>query len=266
MAVQQVFIRFFGILVCLFSISVRGFAQDVPPQSLRIAAASDLQWAMKECIAAFLKTHPKVRIEPVYGSSGNFVAQIRAGAPFDVFFSADVEYPRTLFQAGLTTSQPREYALGRLVLWEARTTEMTKISLSQYLQSPQVRRIAHANPAHAPYGKRAKEVLAHTFKNASELTTIESKCVLADNVAQAAQFVQTGAAECGFISLSLVLSPPFQGKGSYVVLDSALHTPLRQAVVVIKSRPNIQLSEDFVGFICSVEGAQILGKYGFRWI
>jgi molybdate transport system substrate-binding protein len=241
-------------------------------QTLRIAAAADLQWAMNDLAAAFRVKHPNVRFDAVYGSSGNFVAQIRAGAPFDAFFSADIEYPRALFDAGLTTSAPHEYGLGRIVLWKLHARAFDLSQGITLLASKQIRRIAIANPDHAPYGKRAKEYFQNASKNVSNsaqiLALIEQKCVFGDNVAHAAQLVQSGNADVGVISLSLALAPsPQRGlasKGAYVLIDSTLHTPLRQGAVVVKSRPNAALAEEFVAFVCSVDGARVLARYGFR--
>ena len=235
----------------------------VPAQTLRIAAAADLQWAMADLTRAFHTKHPNVRFDAVYGSSGNFVAQIRAGAPFDAFFSADIDYPRALFDAGLTTSAPHEYGLGRIVLWTAHVGTFDLWQGIQLLASKHVRRIAIANPTHAPYGKRAKEYIQNASTSPQMLALIEPKYVLGDNVAHTAQLVQSGNADVGVISLSLALAPTLARKGAYVVIDSMLHTPLRQGAVVVKARPNVALAEEFVAFVCSVDGARILQRYGF---
>lgn len=258
-------------LITLVSTFVFLLNTQAQAQTLRIAAAADLQWAMTDLAAAFRVKHPNVSIDAVYGSSGNFVAQIRAGAPFDAFFSADIDYPRALFDAGLATSAPHEYGLGRIVLWKAQSRTFDLSQGMKLLASKQIRRIAIANPAHAPYGKRAKEYFQNALNNAPNsaqtLALVEQKCVFGDNVAHAAQLVQSGNADIGVISLSLALAPTpkraLASNGAYLLIDSALHTPLRQGAVVVKARPNVALAEEFVAFVCSVDGARILARYGF---
>ena len=124
---------------------------------ITIAAASDLKLAMDEIAASFRKAHPGAAVEVVYGSSGNFHAQIQQGAPFDLFFSADIAYPRELAQRGLAGSEVKPYAIGRIVLWSA-SLDATQLTLTS-LADPKITRIAIANPKHAPYGKRAEEAL-----------------------------------------------------------------------------------------------------------
>lgn len=245
------------ILACALPVSA--FAQ-----SLRVAAAADLQQALPDLVQAFRTTHPNARIDVVYGSSGNFVAQIESGAPFDIFFSADMRYPENLFTKGLTTSKPRRYALGKLVLWVGKTAhknfdaDVRREGLT-LLNSPHLRRLAIANPAHAPYGERAKEAL-----QASKLwNTVEKRLVLAENVAQAAQFTQTLNVDAAIISLSLALSPAMQNAGSYALIDAKLHKPLEQCAVVLKRSVHLALADEFLQYICSPEGASILARYGF---
>jgi molybdate transport system substrate-binding protein len=259
-------------LITLYSSFVLLLALHVSAQALRIAAAADLQWAMNDLTTAFRMKYPNVRFDAVYGSSGNFVAQIRAGAPFDAFFSADMDYPRALFDAGLASSAPHEYGFGRIVLWKANARTFDLSQGVKLLASQQIRRIAIANPAHAPYGKRAKEYFQNALNNAPNnspnsaqtLALVEQKCVFGDNVAHAAQIVVSGNADIGVISLSLALAPMLVRKGVYVVIDSTLHTPLRQGAVVIKARPNAAWAEEFVAFVCSADGSRILVRYGFR--
>ncbi len=258
--------RVFVMLCLMMLVLANGTVTSAFAQKLRIAAASDLQWVMPELIAEFRKQSPNAssnaQIEAVYGSSGNFVAQIRAGAPFDVFFSANIEYAEQLANTGLTSTMPREYARGIVVLWCA--------SGSSFIKSPKdladtrVQRIALANPRHAPYGKRAEEFLQRFFADTLVLKRVSGKVIFADNVAQAAQFVQTGAANCGFISLSLALAPPFQSSGGRIIrLDSTLAPPLRQAAVVVKASKDAVSAHSFLDFVCSPKAATIFARYGF---
>ncbi|TAE27501.1 MAG: molybdate ABC transporter substrate-binding protein [Candidatus Kapaibacterium sp.] len=261
--IAEYFITRFVTAVCvLFGVSI----SSGNAQKLRIAAASDLQWAMPELIAEFRKqssnTSNNAQIEAVYGSSGNFVAQIRAGAPFDIFFSANIEYAEQLTNAGLTTTKPREYAQGIVVLWCSARSSF--IQSPKDLTNPRVQRISLANPRHAPYGKRAEEFLHRFFADTLVLKRVWGNVVFADNVAQAAQFVQMGAANCGFISLSLALAPPVQSSGGRIIrLDSTLAPPLRQAAVVMKARKEAALAHSFLDFVCSPKAATIFTRYGF---
>lgn len=233
-------------------------------QSLRVAAAADLQQALPDLVQSFRTKHPNARVDVVYGSSGNFVAQIEGGAPFDVFLSADMRYPENLFTKGLTTSKPRRYAFGKLVLWVGKNSSVKLAADAQHnglalLNSPHLHRLAIANPAHAPYGERAQEAL-----QASKLwNTVEKQLVLAENVAQAAQFAQTLNVDAAIISLSLALSPAMQTAGSYTLIDAKLHKPLEQCAVALKRSAHLALADEFLQYICSPEGASILARYGF---
>jgi molybdate transport system substrate-binding protein len=233
-------------------------------QTLRIAAAADLQQALPELVQAFRVKHPNASMEAVYGSSGNFVTQIVSGAPFDVFLSADMRYPENLNAKGMTTAKPRRYAVGTLVVWVGKQTRtniddaVQKTGLA-VVNDPRVRRVAIANPAHAPYGERAKEAL-----EAKNLwSAVQKRLVLADNVAQAAQFAQTLNVDVAIISLSLALTPAMQKAGSYAPIDRKLYTPLEQGIVALKRSSEPMLANEFVEYVCSPEGASILARYGF---
>jgi molybdate transport system substrate-binding protein len=224
---------------------------------IHVAAAADLRFAMDEIIALFEKSHPGDRIEVNYGSSGKFYAQIRNGAPFDLFFSADSELPEKLVQEGLAIPEVEPYALGHIVLWrpgsDARPPTLANL--------PRVenRRIAIANPKHAPYGMRAVEAL----KAAQVWDAVESRLVFGENIAQTAQFVQTGNADIGIIALSLALAPAFAGKGSYTPIPADLHQPLRQGFVILKYGEGKALAKAFATFFGNPDVRQIMSRYGF---
>lgn len=224
---------------------------------IHIAAAADLRFAMDEIVALFTKSHPGNRIEVSYGSSGKFFAQIRNGAPFDLFFSADSELPEKLVQEGLAISEVEPYALGRIVLWrpgsDARPLTLANLPREEY------RRIAIANPKHAPYGMRAVEAL----KAAQVWDAVESRLVFGENIAQTAQFVQTGNADIGIIALSLALAPAFAGKGSYTLIPADLHQPLRQGFVILKHGEDKALAKAFAAYFGNPEVRQIMSRYGF---
>lgn len=225
-------------------------------QELTIAAASDLQSALPEVVAAYEKqTGKKVRV--VFGSSGNFFAQIQNGAPFDLFFSADVDYAKRLETAGLT--QPGSlyiYALGSIVVWDAETPLDLERSGLQALKDPRVKHIAIANPAHAPYGRAAQTALV----NAGIWEAVKDKIVMGENISQAVQFVQSGNAQVGIIAGSLVSE---KTKGSIWVVPPKLYPKLEQAVVILKSSKLSGDAEEFLAFMKSDATRQIMKRFGF---
>lgn len=228
---------------------------------ITIAAASDLKFAMDEIVASFRKAHPGDEVEVVYGSSGNFHAQIQQGAPFDLYFSADIAYPRKLAQRGLAASEVKPYAIGRIVLWSA-SLDATKLTLAS-LTDPKITRIAIANPKHAPYGKRAEEAL----RAVGVWEKVEPKLVYGENIAQTAQYVQTGNAQVGIIALSLAVNPELSGrlggKSGYWLIPDNLHQPLKQGFLITKRAAGNPLARRFAGFISTKPVRDIMTRYGF---
>ena len=241
------------IFVCLLVAGQAAHAEE----KLTIAAAADLKFALDEIVVLFKGAHPAARIETIYGSSGKFQTQIRLGAPFDLYFSADIAYPRALAAEGFAASEVRPYAVGRIVLWSPSRNvgEMTLADLSD----PSIKKIAIANPKHAPYGKRAEEALTA----AGVWDKIESKLVFGENVAQAAQFVQTGNAQIGIIALSLALSPELAQQGRYVLISDKLHGPLEQGFIITKRAADNLLAQEFARFMTSNEARIIMSRFGF---
>jgi molybdate transport system substrate-binding protein len=225
--------------------------------SITIAAAADLKFAMDDIVTTFRQAHPADRVNVIYGSSGQFYTQIRQGAPFDLFFSADIAYPQALAAAGLTASAPKSYATGRIVLWSA-TLDASKLRL-QDLAEPRFDRIAIANPEHAPYGKRAQQAL----QASGVWDKVRGRLVYGENIAQTAQFVQTGNARIGIIALSLAMNPAFAAKGGYALIPADLHEPLDQGFVVTRRAAGNPLARSFAGFIDSPPAQAILHHYGF---
>lgn len=224
---------------------------------ITIAAASDLKFAMDEIAASFRKAHPSDDVEVVYGSSGNFHAQIQQGAPFDLYFSADIAYPRELARRGLAASGVKPYAIGRIVLWSA-SLDATKMTLAS-LTDPKITRIAIANPKHAPYGKRAEEAL----RAAGVWEKVEPKMVYGENIAQTAQYVQTGNAQVGIIALSLAVNPELTGKGGYWLIPDNLHQPLEQGFLITKRAAGNPLARRFADFMSTPPIRAIMTRYGF---
>jgi molybdate transport system substrate-binding protein len=230
---------------------------------ITIAAASDLKFAMDEIVASFRKAHPGDEVEVVYGSSGNFHAQIQQGAPFDLFFSADIAYPRGLAQRGLAAAGVKPYAIGRIVLWSA-SLDATRMTLAS-LTDPKVTRIAIANPKHAPYGKRAEEAL----RAAGVWEEIEPKLVYGENIAQTAQYVQTGNAQVGIIALSLAVNPQMAGKlagrGGYWLIPDNLHQPLEQGFLITRRAAGNPLARRFADFMSTKPVRALMARYGFAF-
>lgn len=226
-------------------------------ERVTLAAAADLKFAMDEIVAAFHRANPGERVEPVYGSSGKFRAQIEQGGPYDLYFSADIEYPRALAAAGLAASPVKPYALGRIVLWRPGTAG-GKPKLED-LAGPAITRIAIANPRHAPYGKRAEEAL----RAKGLWDGVRDKLVFGENIAQAAQFVQTGNAQVGIIALSLALSAELAGKGEYTLIPDALHQPLLQGFIVTRRAAGSALARRFAAYMDQAEARAVMARYGF---
>jgi molybdate transport system substrate-binding protein len=231
--------------------------QQQPP--LRVAAAADLQFALKD-IAQQYEHQTGHKVEITFGSSGNFFSQLQNGAPFDVFFSADLEYPTRLQQANLIDPNSLlKYAVGRIVIWMPADS---KIDLAgkkwNALLDRTVRKIAIANPEHAPYGRAAVDALKH----AGLYDKVQSKLVYGENVSQAAQFVQSGNAQAGIIALSLAVSPAMKsGQRWGIPVDQ--YAPLEQAAVILKSAPDKEAARAFLAFVSSDAGQRTLANFGF---
>ncbi len=224
---------------------------------ITVAAASDLKYAMDEIADGFRKAHPADQVEVVYGSSGKFFAQIRNGAPYDLFFSADVAYPRELAQLGHAAAPVRSYALGRIALWSA-VMDATRMTLDS-LTDPAITRIAIANPRHAPYGKRAEEAL----RAAGLWDKVAHKLVNGESVSHATHFVQTGNAQVGMIALSLALGPDLASKGGYWLIPDTLHQPLEQGYVITRRAGNSALAKRFADYVEGPQARAVMRRYGF---
>ncbi|MCX8085552.1 MAG: molybdate ABC transporter substrate-binding protein [Rhodocyclaceae bacterium] len=226
-------------------------------EKITVAAAADLKFALEEIAATFRAAYPADRIEIIYGSSGKFHTQIQQGAPYDLFFSADIDYPRLLAREGLAASPVRTYAYGRLVLWSA-SRDASQMSLAD-LADPAIRKLAIANPKHAPYGKRAEEAL----RAAGVWEKVQDRLVLGENIAQTAQFVQSGNAEVGLIALSLAKSPPLAKLGGHRLIEAKLHAPLEQGFIITRRAAKNPLAQRFADYVTSPAGRRILARYGF---
>lgn len=223
---------------------------------ITIAAASDLRYALNDIVSLFQQQYPSAGIDVIFGSSGKITTQIVNGAPYDIFFSADVEFPKRLHRDGLTATEPSVYAIGRIVLWSKRHN--ASVMTLHDLVDPSIRRIAIAQPMHAPYGQRAKEALMAV----GIWNDIQSKLVFAENIASAAQMTESEAADAGIIALSLALFPDLARHG-YHLIDDALHQPLTQGYVITKYGKDNSLAHEFVRFMTHEAAITIMEHYGF---
>ncbi|MDP2786914.1 MAG: molybdate ABC transporter substrate-binding protein [Pseudomonadota bacterium] len=245
-------LRFLALLVFLsFASPLRAGGK------VTVAAAADLKFALEEIVTQFHKTHPGDQVETIYGSSGKFHAQIRQGAPYDLYFSADIAYPLALAAAGYAASEVKPYAVGRIVLWSP-LLDARKLQV-QDLVAPQFKRIAIANPKHAPYGKRAEEAL----RAAGVWEKVQDRLVFGENIAQTAQFVQTGNAQIGILALSLARHPELANKGGYGLIPEKLYHPLEQGFIITRRAAGNPLAASFSAYMGSPEARAVMVKYGF---
>ena len=244
---------------CLLAFLLLTLALSVSAEEITVAAAADLQFALKDVSARFEKqTGNKVNL--IFGSSGNFFSQIQNGAPFDVFFSADLDYPRKLEAAG--QAEPHtlyQYATGKIVVWVRNDSKLDLGKGLAVLLDPSINKISIANPAHAPYGRAAMAALDH--EKLSE--KLKDKFVLGENVSQAAQFIDSGSAEVGIVAMSLAVAPAMKEKGRYAEVPAEFYPPLQQGCVVLASSKKKVTALAFVEFLKKPEIADLLKTFGF---
>jgi molybdate transport system substrate-binding protein len=229
-------------------------------QEITVAAAADMSTALPELVSAYTKkTGQTVKLS--FGASGNLTNQIRNGAPFDVFFSADEQYPQQLIGEGLASKDTLyRYAVGRLVLWVPRDSQLNLDKLGiKALLDPSIKKISIANPATAPYGRAAEAALRH-FEIYDQ---VSGRLVLGENVSQAAQFVESGNAQAGLIALSHALAPAMKDKGRYWTVPLDAYPTLNQAVVVISKSKQQEAARKFLDFLRGPEASSLLTSCGF---
>lgn len=227
-------------------------------QQITVAAASDLQFALDEAVEAFEAEHDGVEVQVSYGSSGNFVQQIRNGAPFDLYLSADITLAEQVVEGGRAhTDDVFGYAVGRLVVWAAEGSAARPEQGIAGLAEDRVATVAIANPEHAPYGRAAEDAI----RTAGMWEDLEDKLVQGENIAQAAEFARTGNADAGIIALSLALSPGLSDKGTYSEVPLEDFPTLEQGGVVMEGAP--QAARDLADFLTSPDGQEILADHGF---
>jgi len=243
--------RYGFLLFCLLSAAC---ARRAAPHKVTIAAAADLNFALEEISREFRAAHPDVDLGIAYGSSGNFYAQIRNQAPFDIFLSADVEYPRKLVEEGIGVRDSLfVYAVGRIVVWVPASSPLDP---SSALRATSVRHVAIANPQHAPYGRAAGAAL----RSLGLYDGVAGKLVLGENIAQTLEFVQSGAADVGIVALSLALAPPVRGQGRYWEIPPEACPKIEQGGVILKDS---NAAREFRSFLLGAGARGVLKQYGF---
>ncbi|MGC2458188.1 MAG: molybdate ABC transporter substrate-binding protein [Gallionellaceae bacterium] len=227
-------------------------------EPLTAAVAANVKYAFDNLAVEF-KNETGIEVQGVFGSSGNITSQVKGGAPFDVFISADTGYPEALYKDRLATTKPKVYAYGVLVLWTTKDLDLSRgLPL---LTDAKVQKIAIANPKLAPYGREAINAMEHFKLRAA----IEPKLVYGESIAQTTQFIDSGAADIGFIAKSIVLAPEMAGKGKWVEVPKGSYKPIAQAVVVLKHGAETQSesAHKFVDFLFTPKARAIFEKYGY---
>jgi len=229
-------------------------------QELTIAAASDLNFAFKELVGEFEKqTGTNVKLS--LGSSGNFFSQIQNGAPFDAYFSADIRYPQKLEDSGhAVLGSLYRYAVGRIVVWVPKASRVpVEHGGIEILLDSSIRKIAIANPKHAPYGRAAVSTMEHF----NIYDRVKEKLVLGENISQTAQYVESGASDIGIIALALALAPSMKASGKYWEIPAEAHPPIEQGAVILKNGKNSEAAKSFFAFLKTDQGRDIMTRYGF---
>ena len=246
------------VIIALCMLLITGVSRSVA-EEITIAAASDLNFAFREIVTEYEKSSGN-HVRLTLGSSGNFYAQIQNGAPFDLYFSADIGYAKKLEEAGLTVpGSLYPYAVGRIVMWAGHESHIDVTQGFEALREPTVKKIAIANPKHAPYGRAAVAAMEY-FKVYDQ---VKDKLVLGENISQTAQFVESGAADVGIIALSLALAPPMQAAGHHWEIPADAYPSIEQGAVMLRGGKNQERAKAFLSFIQGAEGQTMMKRYGF---
>ncbi|WP_259068897.1 molybdate ABC transporter substrate-binding protein [Mucilaginibacter sp. X4EP1] len=243
--------RIFFLLAAILLLSTGAFAQTI-----KVAAAANLQGIIKVLQADF-KKKTGIEIEPIIGSSGNLVAQIKNGAPYDLFLSADMGFPETLFKDGFSTKSPVIYARGSLIICS--NQDIGFENWERVLLTHRVQKIAIANPAIAPYGKAAEEVL----QKKDILVNIKSKIVTGESISQVNTYITTGVVDVGFTTQALVKDPANKTKLYWQVIDPNSYSPIEQGMVLLKHAEANVDAEKFYQYILSPAARAIFAEYGY---
>lgn len=259
---SRLLVRAVALLALVDVVALAACGSGAPRRrQVRVAAAADLNAALGDLIARFSASH-SVDVGVSYGSSGTFYAQLISGAPFDLFLSADVAYPRQLDARGLVLEDSEfVYAIGRLVVWVPRssTIDLGGAQPLRALADPSLAHISVANPEHAPYGRAAIAAL----KSVGVYDAVKPRLVFGENVAQALQFAQTGAADAAVVARSLAVAPSQKDHGRFVDVPADAYPPLEQAGAILKAAADVDAARALRAYILGTEGRTILRQYGF---
>jgi len=244
----------------LLVLTMAGQARPAAQRTVTVAVAANLKPAFEEIGSRLQASHPGVEVKAVYGASGSFLAQISNGAPFDLFLSADADFPAKAAASGLADGKPFVYAYGRLVVWVPRnmTLDFSGKGLSA-LGDPAVQKIAIANPDLAPYGRAARAALI----KAGLYDRLRDRIVMGESVAQTAQFAQSGNAQAAFLPLSLARTPPLSTDGQSWPVPPASYDRIEQAGVILKAAKEPALAHELAKFIQGVRGREVLEQFGY---
>ena len=236
-------------------------APSTGEREVRVAAAADLKFAFDELASEFQKKNPGIKVTVTYGSSGNFFAQLSNKAPFDLYLSADIDYPRKLVEKGLAdTDSEFMYAVGHIVVWapNSATLDLDKLGI-QAVADPSVKKLAIANPKHAPYGRAAEAAL----KKLEVYDNVKDRLVLGETLAQTAQYVESGSADVGIIALALALAPALRDKGRYWIVPLDAYPRMEQGGIILNWTKDPEATQSLRAFLTGTEGRAILKRYGF---
>jgi molybdate transport system substrate-binding protein len=228
-------------------------------EAVSVAAAANLVYALDALNAAFKQAEPNVTVTTATGASGNLVTQIKNGAPFDVFLSADLDFPQALIKAGQADAKTlATFATGRLVLWTTKPA-VDLPSVAEAVRNPAVHKLAIANTDTAPYGRAAKQAL----EKIGAWAEVQPRLVVGENITQTTQFVETGNADAGFVALSAVLAPQLKGKGRWLEVPADLYAPLAQGAVLTTRGASNPAAARYLAFLQGPAARKILEDFGY---
>jgi len=249
-------VKFINIFLTAITLAVSCSATAAQP--LTVAVAANVKFVFDELKAEFKKS-TGIEVNGVFASSGKINAQIKSGAPYDVFMSADMEFPQALHKEGFAVTAPRVYARGVLVLWTMQPFDMSEGL--RVLTNPAVKKVAMANPRLAPYGREAMRALDYFKLRAA----VEPKLIYGESIAQVNQYIDTSSVEIGFTAKSVVLAPQMQGRGKWIEVPGESYQPIEQGVVMLKhgAETNAAAAKQFMEFMASANARGILQKFGY---
>ena len=254
-------LAFTGIIVPSFrALAASEDVKKSTPTQLSIAAAANLEFALDDLIKEFQGKYTATKVNVTYGVSEHFFAQLRSGAPYDLFLSADMGCPRKLAEAGLGADDIFLYAIGRIVVWVPKDSPVPvgKLGVKALLE-PSVRKIAIANPEYAPYGRAAVAAL----KALNVYDEVASRLLYGENIVETAQFVQSGAADVGILALSLALAPQMREAGRFWQVPLDAYPRMEQGGIILKSSKNLEMARAFRDFVLGDHGREVLERCGF---